>query len=115
LEPPSQEPLSIPVPDLPSQGDNTAMPATTPAAASLQNLIEKAKQDLVQRSNIQITQINLIETKAVVWRDASLGCPKPGIDYIRVETQGYIISLGAGGKTYNYHTDQVKRIVLCDE
>jgi hypothetical protein len=80
-----------------------------------EKLVTLVKQNLAQRLNIAIDQIVLLEIKSVVWRDASLGCPKPAIDYIRVETPGYRIVLEASGQTYNYHTDQVKRFVMCNK
>ena len=57
----------------------------------------------------------LEEIKSVRWRDASLGCPKPGVDYIQVETPGYNILLQTGGSTYSYHTDETRRFVACNK
>jgi len=70
--------------------------------------------NLGKRLKISAEEIKVVKVLPVIWRDASLGCPKPGIDYIRVETPGYSISLEAGGKIYNYHTDEVDRVVLCN-
>ncbi len=86
----------------------------TPADKDLQYLIAKAKEDLAKRLSTSVDEIKLLEAKAVVWRDASLGCPKPGIDYIQVETGGYNVLLETGGKTYNYHTNKTNRIILCN-
>jgi hypothetical protein len=78
-----------------------------------QKMVDLSRKNLSQKLKINIDQIVLASIKKVTWRDASLGCPKPGIDYIRVETTGYSIMLEAEGKTYNYHTDESKRVVLC--
>ena|SRR5688572_13660014 len=74
----------------PSQGDITQMPTSipTPADAGLQNLIEKAKTDLAQRLAISVHEIILLEATSVVWPDASLGCPQPGMAYIQVPEDG---------------------------
>src|SRR4030095_11679032 len=46
-----------------SQGDSTPMNpnSPTPAASGLENLIEKAKEDLTQRLAVSVTEINLTE------------------------------------------------------
>ena len=92
------------------------IPVTPPdeASAKMVVLVALVKQHLAQRLSIAIDQIMLSDIKPVVWRDAGLGCPKPGIDYIQVETPGYNILLEAGGKTYTYHTDETKRFVQCN-
>lgn len=82
--------------------------------ATAQKMVTLAKERLAQKLGISVGQIALSEVKPVQWRDASLGCPKPGIDYIRAETPGYGVLLETGGKTYNYHTDEVNRVILCN-
>jgi hypothetical protein len=109
-------PVEADAPVSPTQGDITQMvpSLSTPSTSGLEILIEKAKEDLAKRLSISIAEIKLVETKAVVWRDASLGCPKPGIDYIQMETPGYSVVLETSGKTYNYHTNEVNRVILCN-
>jgi len=36
------------------------------------------------------------------------------MSYAQVETPGYMILLEAGGQSYNYHTDAIETVVLCD-
>ena len=96
------------------QEDTVMTPATPPDEAA-EKMVALVKGHLAQRLNIAADQIVLSDVKAVIWRDASLGCPKPGVDYIQMETPGYTIFLEANGKTYNYHTDEIKRFVLCNQ
>ena len=84
----------------------------TPDASSDQ-IINLVKQHLAKQLGISLDQIALSDIKPVVWRDAGLGCPKPGVDYIQVETPGYQIVLEAQGQSYNYHTDETQRFVPC--
>ena len=49
------------------------------------------------------------------WPNSSLGCPRPGVNYLQVITSGYQFTLQAQGKQYEYHTDQGKRAVRCDQ
>jgi hypothetical protein len=85
----------------------------TPDAVS-QKMVTLVKEHLAQKLGIPVEQIALSEVKPVVWRDGSLGCPKPAIDYIQVETPGFNILLEAAGQTYNYHTNQSNRFVMCN-
>jgi hypothetical protein len=76
-------------------------------------MITRAEEHLATKMGVAVEQIALSVVKAVRWRDAGLGCPKPGVDYIPVETPGFSIVLELGGRTYNYHTDEVNRVILC--
>ena len=88
----------------------TATPlSATPIGGAAQGVLRLCLENLSQRLNLAADQIKVVKITPVTWQDASLGCPKPGIDYVRVETSGYSISLQAGGKQYTYHTNQSKR------
>ncbi len=99
----------------PSEGDTLVMTPTTPVDAGLQNLIEKAKEDLAQRLNAALTQVLLIEAKAVVWPDASLGCPQPGMRYKQVPEDGALIVLQVNGINYEYHSGGNRGPFLCQK
>ncbi len=71
-----------------------------------------SKTDLAQRLNINIEEINTILVNAVIWSDASLGCPKENTEYAQVLTEGYQIILETGGNMYNYHTDNYSTAIL---
>ena len=100
-------------PTLPQE--KTDMVPVTPPDETAEKLVTLVKEHLAQRLSIAVDQVVLSQIKPVMWRDASLGCPKPGIDYIQMETPGYRISLTADGKTYAYHTDQARRFVQCNK
>ena len=91
------------------------MPPMTPPDETAEKMVTLVKQHLAQKLSIAADQIVLADVKHVVWRDAGLGCPKPGVDYIQVETPGYNILLEASGKPYRYHTDETQRFVQCNK
>jgi diaminopimelate decarboxylase len=70
----------------------------------MQPLIDMSRADLAQRLGIPVDEIQGGGGFPVEWPDASLGHPQPGQVYAQVITQGYEITLEAGGKTYTYHT-----------
>src|ERR1044071_6399292 len=86
---------------------------STPIATYLQNLTEKAKADLAQRLSIAITQINVLEAKAVTWPNSSLGCPERGMAYTEVLTPGYLILLHVNNQDYEYHASKSSEVSYC--
>lgn len=103
----TQEPTST------STSEDTEMSTPITSGASSDQLVNLVKQHLAKQLGISVSQITLSDIKPVVWRDAGLGCHKPGVDYIQVETPGYQIMLEAQGQSYNYHTDETQRFVPC--
>jgi hypothetical protein len=71
--------------------------------AEMQAMVQESKKDLSQRLNIGTEEILLASAESVEWRDSSMGCPQPGMNYLMVITPGYLIKLEAKGKTYHYH------------
>ena len=99
-----------------SDGGSTQMSPTlaTPIDPGVQNLIDKAVADLAQRLSMPTSEIKLIEATPVVWPDASLGCPQPGMAYIQVPEDGLLIRLEAGKQIYPYHSGGVRDPFLCE-
>ena len=84
-----------------------------PPASGLKGLIEEAKADLAQRLSVPINDINLEEAKAVVWPDASLGCPQPGMAYTQVLSPGYLIRLNYDNQDFEYHAGKGGSLTYC--
>lgn len=90
-------------------------PAPTPASPFLQKLVTQASEDLARRLGIDVDQIDLVEFKAVVWPDGSLGCPRPDMAYIQVQQEGTLIRLQVGGRIYEYHSGGNRPPFLCEQ
>jgi hypothetical protein len=69
----------------------------------LQDQVDKATADLAARINTTPAKIEVLEAVSVVWRDSSMGCPKPGMDYLQVLTKGVRIRLRFGLNVFEYH------------
>jgi len=134
LSPPDQkenESLSTPSPDTPTQEDkmpNDSLlptpstqwddmpkdpPLTFPRTPGPIVSIENAKADLAQRLSVSASQIKTLETKEVVWPDASLGCPQPGTVYAQIPTPGYLVILEHAGNEYEYHVGSHGNALYC--
>jgi hypothetical protein len=59
--------------------------------------------DLAQRLSIAPEEIEFIRLDLVEWPDSSLGCPQPGVEYLEVLVDGYVIQLKVGQRVYAYH------------
>lgn len=88
-------------------GDNIRQEpqAQSPTGQAAPGAVQKAIQVLAQQLGISQDQIKLVQAEEVEWPDSCLGVRRPGIMCAQMVTPGYRITLEAGGKTYEYHTD----------
>jgi hypothetical protein len=101
-----------PVEGTPMNETLSPTPAYEPA---MEPLVQAAVADLAQRLGVTPGEIGVIEAGAIVWPDASIGCPQPDMMYIQVPQDGALIRLSAGGKTYNYHYGGRRGLFLCEQ
>jgi hypothetical protein len=73
-----------------------------------------AVDDLSSRLGIDRSQIRVVTHEEVTWRDGSIGCPKPGMMYPQVLTDGTRVVLEAQGRQYEYHAGGRRSAFLCD-
>ena len=90
----------------------TANPSSTRGPS--QSLLQQAREHLAARLDVDETSIRVAAVEPRSWPDAGLGCPEPGRLYAAVLTDGFLIALEAGGRTYRYHTD-ARRVRLCED
>jgi len=97
--------------------DKTAEVASSKQEADLDPtellLVSKAKDDLADKLDIDVDEIEFIAFRPVVWGDGSLGCPKPGMAYKQVLVDGYSILLKVGDIYYDYHGGGSRDPFLC--
>lgn len=102
-------------------GQGGAAPTPSPARiqvappAGADQAVRLAREDLARRLVLAAEAIQVVSAERVEWSDASLGCPQPGMMYAQVITPGYLVILEAGGKRYEYHTDEGRFVVLCEQ
>lgn len=80
-----------------------------------EGFIVKVKHDLNQQAGIEPEKIKVLSVESVEWPDGSLGCGKPGTEYLQVVTPGFLIVLEANDQAYTYHTDMSSQVILCNE
>jgi len=80
----------------------------------LEDETQQAMLDLAARINSTPAKIEVLEAVSVVWRDSSMGCPKPGMDYLQVLTEGVRIRLRFGLKVFEYHGAGGRAPAFCE-
>ena len=73
-----------------------------------ESLVTLAKFDLTLRTGVDFEDISLQSLEEILFDDASLGVPEPGMAYEAVVTPGFIIILEAAGESYEYRASAEK-------
>ena len=98
----------------PPEEDNEPSEAPEPGVPDpAQRLVRQAQENLSERLNLDVSQIDVVTVESVQWNDSALGCPQPGMMYLQAITPGYRITLEAEGERYTYHTDRGSQVILC--
>jgi hypothetical protein len=101
-------------------GDTTQGAAVTSTNPSndidpgLQPYIDLAVADLAGRLQRDPSEITTRSAALMVWPDASLGCPQPGMQYAQVQTDGAQILLEVDEVGYAYHAGGDTTPFLCE-
>ena len=72
-----------------------------------------AVEFLSNRLSIAPDSIKVVHVAIMDWPDSSLGCSRPGVEYLQVVTRGSLVLLHANNKAYRVHTGN-NRAIVCD-
>jgi hypothetical protein len=103
--------------DLSTQAAARTEPSTgqaAPPSEAGKGMGQLAQEALARELGQNAADVTVVAVEETTWSDSSLGCPKPGMNYLQVITPGYKITLESQGKRYEYHTDTNQRVVRCD-
>lgn len=76
-------------------------------------VLARVKADLAAQEGVPVDSIDVITTRGVVWKDASMGCGEPGKSYPLIRIEGYLIVLEHGGRQFEYRARPDGPVVLC--
>lgn len=91
----------------------TTVQAETMNSSGLPAMVNAARADAARRSGLAADSFELIDAERVTWRDGSLGCPAPGMNYTMALVPGYRIRLRAAGQLLDYHASVRGTLLLC--
>jgi hypothetical protein len=75
--------------------------------------VAMAVEDLAARLGAESESIEIVSRQEVTWPDTSAGCPKPGMMYAQVLTNGSRLILALDGKRYHYHSRNGEDYFFC--
>ena len=70
---------------------------------------------IISDKKIDSQKILLQSYEEKTWGSTALGCPKNGMMYAQVETDGYSLTVSNDGKTEKYHSDKSGNYINCTE
>lgn len=118
---PALTPVPQPVPDPAAKPTRPGLPTPPPTRAPAQpgegphlGDISEAMNDLGTRLAVPVDEIDVLDARAVTWRNGSVGCPVEGYAYTQAEVPGALIVLGVGNTSYRYHAADGAPYFLCE-
>jgi len=104
----------VPLEPTPTMGTDLTAPPTVPVPKGTEPLVDQAVADLARLMSIDPQEVRVVGFESVVWPDAGLGCPQPGVLYAQVQVEGYAIRLQVHGHQYAYHGGEGRGPFLCE-
>ncbi|MCC7023193.1 MAG: ferritin-like domain-containing protein [Thermomicrobiales bacterium] len=99
--------LGLPEPE----AESSATPEATPAASSASG--PPFLDAIARKLGVSPSDVRVLRLEQRDWPDTSLGCPQPDTMYAQVITPGYLVEVEAGGRKFEFHTDEQGNIVRC--
>ena len=82
-------------------------------AYTLHSVTEAALADAVRQTGVDRSKLSIVRAEMVTWRDGSLGCPQPGMQYMQALVPGFRVQIQAGDKVLDYHASLRGSLALC--
>lgn len=84
------------------------------ARQSKAKLIHDISTDVGKRFGVDISDVSLVKAEEVIWKDESIGCPMPEVNYEKNQVSGLKIVVKLHDKEYVYHTKGLESFIWCD-
>lgn len=75
-------------------------------------MVDLSRRDAARQLAVSVEDLQLAGVLTLTWPDASIGCPKAGVDYDERETPGYRIVFLLDDESVIYHTS-VREVMRC--
>ena len=108
VEPPAPKPQR----GLPTPPPNRSGPPAVPPPVD-EPVVEEALSNLADRLGIGIDVIDVLDARAVTWRDGSVGCPEPGLAYSQALVPGWLVVLRVDDGSFRYHASENRHPFFC--
>jgi hypothetical protein len=78
-----------------------------------ETVVDAARRDLATRLEVPLDEVSVLSQTELTWPDRSLGCPRRGMMYPQVLTDGSQLVLQVAGRSYFYHSAVDKPYFFC--
>jgi hypothetical protein len=90
-------------------------PTPAPSGGALPaDLAAAITADAATVLGVDPTTISITSVEPMTWNDGSLGCPKPGVMYTQVVTEGYKVIVESGDQQLDYRVGQDGEFKVCE-
>lgn len=72
-----------------------------------------AVETLGKKLSVDPDKVDVVHVSIMDWSDSSIGCPRPGVEYLQIVTRGAVVMLQAEKKPYRVHVAK-DRAIVCD-
>ena len=96
------------------QQPSTAAEAGGAGSRTQDRLMLTARADLAKRLGVPVPEIQAAGVTPKTFEDVSLGCPKAGMQYAQVLTEGWVLTLRHGNRDFTYHAD-AHHVIPCPD
>ena len=76
-------------------------------------MLEQIRADAAQRAGVAESAVRVETVESVIWRDGSLGCPRPDMMYTQALVPGWRLRVAAGGQALHYHASRRGQWLWC--
>lgn len=90
-----------------------SVPSGTPVALPEARL-QAIRADLTGRS-VNAEQVQVVSAEQLTFKDGSLGCPQPGVQYTQAQVDGMRVLVQAAGRTFDYRFGTTDTPRLCEQ
>jgi hypothetical protein len=99
LDPPLVSPAPLP-------------PETGPIVLPPEELRNRVLADAAELSGVPVAELEVVRSLRVTWRDGSLGCPEPDMNYTMALVPGWHMIIRAGERLLDYRLSS-RHFMLC--
>jgi hypothetical protein len=79
-----------------------------------ERILDAVLNDLAKRTDANRESFEIVRAEETVWNDGSLGCAKPGVEYLPAPVRGYHLILRHGDRDYDYRAVRPDFFILCE-
>ncbi len=83
------------------------------ASAAKEAAARLAVDTLSKKLSVEPDSIEVVHVAAMEWPNSSLGCPRPGVNYLQVITHGWLALLQTAQQVYRVHIGN-KQAIVCE-